>query len=200
MGNKEKEKKIIIAISGPAASGKGTLARMLAKKLDLPHYDFGLMFRAISFLSSHYGIDQLLRFAIKHQLKIKNEQIWFLGSNLTSTIKSEKVGLVAAQMACTDLSSMIQIAQAMVKHNNFVCDGRTCGSEIYPDAEYKFYITAKEKDRIRRRHDDGGNINIFSKREQLDYNRLKIPLGAIVINTSGKTKEKSLQQLLSFIK
>ncbi len=198
--NGKKEEKIIIAISGPAASGKGTLARMLAEKLDLPHYDFGLMFRAIAFLVSCYDADQLLQFALKHQLKINNEQIWFLGTNLTPTIKSEKAGLAAAKMACNDLFSVIQTARAMVQHDSFVCDGRTCGSEIYPNADYKFYITAEKKDRIKRRYDDGGNINIFSKRERLDQNRLKIPFGAILINTSGKTKEESLQQLLSCIK
>lgn len=198
--NNKKEKKIIIAISGPAASGKGTLAKMLAKKLGLPHYDFGLMFRAIAFLSSHYSTNQLLQFAVELRLKIKNEQIWFFGTNLTSILKSEKTGLAAARMARNNLASIIQIAQAMVWHNSFVCDGRTCGSEIYSEADYKFYITAEEKDRIKRRRDDGGNIDIFCEREQLDRNRLEIPFEAIVINTSGKTKEESLRQLFSYIK
>lgn len=195
-----RDERMIVAISGPAASGKGTLARMLAKALGLPHYDFGLMFRAIATLSSNYNANQLLRFATEHKFNIVDGRVWFLENELTSTIKSEDAGLAAAEMALDDLDSMIQISQAMVRHKSFVCDGRTCGSEIYPDANYKFYITAGEKERIKRRRIDGGNMDIFSKRKKMDYGRLKILIGAIIIDTTGKTKEESLRQLLSHIR
>ena len=194
---------MIIAISGPAASGKGTLARMLAKELNLPHYDFGLMFRAIAFLSPRFSFDHLLKFAKYGWIRVEGwGGIWFEYNNgpvsLFEDLKTERVGLLAADVASRNLSMMIEISQAMVKHESFVCDGRTCGNEIYPDADYKFYITAEEAERLNRRI--GDNLIERKSREELDRVRLKIPYRAIIIDTTGKTKEESFQELLSFFR
>jgi cytidylate kinase len=194
---------VIIAISGPSASGKGTLARMLAEHLNLPHYDFGLMFRTIAFLSSRFSLEHIFKFAKYGWIRVEGwGEIWFKYNNgpvsLFKDLKTERVGLIAADIASRNLSVMIAISQTMVRHIDFVCDGRTCGSEIYPDAEYKFYIAAGEVERLNRRF--GDNKIERKKREELDKTRLKIPNGAIVIDTTGKTKEESFRELLSFLK
>ncbi len=191
---------MIIAISGPAASGKGTLARMLAKELGLPHYDFGLMFRAVALLISRFGIERVFELAQSRRLRVDEENIFLRWVVLTTVLKTEEVGLLAAIAANSNLVQIIKIAQTMVVHDSFVCDGRTCGTEIYQYAEYKFYITADEAERFSRRLKDGGSVNVLSEREKLDNVRLRIPDSAIIINTTGKTKEESLQELLSFLK
>ncbi|MFH1968500.1 MAG: (d)CMP kinase [bacterium] len=190
-------------MSGPPASGKGTLAKMLAKELNLPHYDFGLMFRAIAFLSPHFSLNHLLKFAKYGWLRVEGwGGIWFKYNNgpvsLFEDLKTEKVALLAANIASTNLSAMIEISQAMVKHEDFVCDGRTCGSEIYPNADYKFYITAEEAERLGRRFgDDKAERKI---REELDRVRLRVPHGAVIIDTTGKILEESFRELLFFFK
>lgn len=191
---------MIIAISGPAASGKGTLSRMLSKELNLPHYDFGLMFRAIAVLNSRFNFQYVLRLAQNHCFKVKGEEIWLRWINLTETLKSEEVGLLAARMAKSDLFWAIRIAQAMVEHEDFICDGRTCGSEIYTAAGYKFYIVAEKFERFSRRLGDGGSADILAERDEIDNSRLKIPNGAVIINTTGKSKEESFQEVLSFLR
>ncbi|MDP3882942.1 MAG: (d)CMP kinase [Candidatus Staskawiczbacteria bacterium] len=194
---------MIIAISGPSASGKGTLARMLAEHLSLPHYDFGLMFRAIAFLSPHFNFDHLLKFAEYGWMRVENwGGIWFKYNkgpvSLFRELKTEEVALRAANIARENLSAITAISKAMVRHKDFVCDGRTCGSEIYPDADYKFYITANEAERFGRRL--GDNLTERKRREELDKYRLVIPEGAIVVDTTCKTEEESLRELLSFLK
>ncbi|MBI3337111.1 MAG: (d)CMP kinase [Candidatus Staskawiczbacteria bacterium] len=173
---------MIIALSGPAASGKGTLARMLASHLNLPHYDFGLMFRAIAY--SNFQI---------HFIEVKNGKIFFKGCDLTEAIKTEEVGLLATRMA----HRLKDLEISLIRHTDFICDGRTCGTEIYPDADFKFYITANKKERFDRRSKDDGDKEIMSQREILDESRLMIPANAIVIDTSGKTKKESLREILS---
>lgn len=175
---------MIIALSGPAASGKGTLAKMLAKHFSLPHYDLGLIFRAIAYTNTtNYN-----------RLKLVDGKIIFRGSDITDKLLSEQVGLAAAKTADTLKEKVL----SFVKHKSFVCDGRTAGTEIYPNADYKFYITADINERIKRRSKTGGNVELMIEREQLDAKRLKIPDDAVIIDTTGKSKEYSLKEILSY--
>lgn len=173
---------MIIALSGPPGAGKGTLAKMLAEHLALPHYDFGLMFRAIAFSNFQTQF-----------IKVEKGRIFLNGLDITETIKTEEVGLLAAKAA----HSLKDHAISLVKHADFICDGRTCGTEIYPNADFKFYITADQSVRLERRSKDGGNKEIMLKREKIDNPRLTVPANAIVIDTTGKTKEQSLEEIIS---
>lgn len=176
---------MIIAFSGPAASGKGTLARMTADYFGLPHYDFGLMFRAIAFS------DFQIQF-----LKIENGKVFFKNADITETLKTEEIGLLTARVA----RFLKDYALSFVKHLSFVCDGRTCGTEIYPNADFKFYITACQTERFRRRLRGGDSEKNMLAREKLDEEKLKIPANAIIINTTGKTKEQSFAEILSHLR
>lgn len=178
---------MIIAFSGPAASGKGTLAKMTADYLGLPHYDFGLIFRAIAFSG----------FQIQF-LKIGNEKAFFKGADVTEILKTEAVGLLSARVI--RVCSLKDCALSFVKHESFVCDGRTCGTEIYPDADLKFFITADQTERFQRRLKNGDDKEIMSAREKLDAEKLKIPVNAIIIDTTGKTKEQSFAKILSYFR
>lgn len=176
---------MIIAFSGPAASGKGTLAQMTADYFGLPHYDFGLMFRAIAFS------DFQIQF-----LKIENGKVFFKNADITEALKTEEIGLLTAKVA----RFLKDCALSFVKHQNFVCDGRTCGTEICPDADFKFYITASQTERFQRRLKSGGSKETMLEREKLDAEKLKIPSNAIIIDTTGKTKEQSFAEILSCLR
>ncbi len=191
---------MIIAICGPAASGKGTLARMLAEKLNLPHYDFGLLFRAIAFLSSRQNLDHVQSLVENRRLKYQDSRIFLKWVELTGRLTSEEVGLVAAKVASENPGRIAELACTMVKHQNFICDGRTCGSEIYPDADLVFYITASQEERASRRIKEEEDRNHFKARESLDNQRTKIPTQAIVLDTTGKTKEECLEEMISHLR
>lgn len=190
---------MIITISGPAASGKGTLARMLAKELALPHYDFGLMFRAIALLAKSYGMEQLYGFINNGELSFCAEQIIFRGIDFNPILRLEEIGLMAARLASSNYELLESVAKSMVKHDGFIGDGRTC-SQMYSAAEYKFYITAGEEERMQRRKQDGGETNIFSERETLDYDRLRLDPSSLLVDTSGKCPDESIRELLSYIR
>lgn len=185
---------MIIAISGAAASGKGTLARLLAVELNLPHYDFGLMFRAIAYceFSLESELDKFLA--------VRYGKIFFSGGDITDILRYEEVGLLAAKRSGEDSAQMARLATSLVKHTDFVCDGRTCGTEIYPNADYRFYLQADLATRSQRRQNDGGNSKVFAEREELDRLRLRMADGSIVIDTTGRNKEDCLKQMLSYIK
>ncbi len=170
-----------IAIAGAAASGKGTLARMLALELKLPHYDFGLLFRAIVFTDFETNF-----------IRVENGKILFKGQDITESLKTEEVGLLAAKSA----HILKHLAQSLVRHVSFICDGRTCGTEIYPDAEHKFFLHADFDERQRRRGQQGGNLDFFKEREVIDEVKLRMADGAVVINTTGKTKAECLDLML----
>lgn len=191
---------MIIALSGPAASGKGTLAKLLAERLGLPHYDFGLMFRGIIFLSQKYEFERIGTLISKHYLKFTKGRFLFRWLDLTSHLSSEEVGLQTARTVRENLGAVIQLACAMVQDKSIVCDGRTCGNEIYPDADFIFYITASFGERKNRRVRDSAENAAFSEREHLDSQRLQISPNAITIETTNKTKEESLEEILSHLK
>jgi cytidylate kinase len=116
--------------------------------------------------------------------------------DLTERLISEEVGLITARITSQNSKMMSGIACAMVQHSSFVCDGRTCGSEIHSDANLVFYVNASRSERVNRRVKDTAGAEHFSKREALDAERLLIPPGAIIVETTGKTKEESLEELM----
>ncbi len=176
---------MIITIAGPAASGKGTLAKMFADALSLPHYDFGLLFRALAYANLE----------IQH-LNVQDGRIIFSDKDITDQLRTEEIGLLAANMA----SQLKDLAMSLVRHVNFVCDGRTCGSEIYPNADFKFYITASAQDRINRRSLQHGNKQAFLLREKIDQERLVLPKDAVVVDTTGKSISECLEEMISYEK
>ena len=190
---------MIIALCGPAASGKGTLAKMLAERLGLPHYDFGLIFRAIAFLSSRRNLNYVEHLIARRYLRFQDGRVFLRWIDLTNRLVSEKVGLTTARMASQNPERVSRLACTMVQHSSFVCDGRTCGSEIYPNANLVFYINASKSERITRRAKDSEEAGHFSEREVLDAERLLITPGAVIVETTGKTKEESLEELMGHL-
>ncbi len=177
---------MIIAFSGPAGAGKGTLAKMLAETLGLPHYDIGLLFRTIAVLRQKMMFEEICK-------------LDFLDLD-EKMLRTEAIGLLAAQLAKDHSSQMALVAQKFIKDPNFICDGRTCGTEIYPEADFKFYITAARTERFSRRLKLDENFASLSERESLDKHRDAIPKDAIIIDTTGKTKEKCLEEVLCYEK
>lgn len=167
---------MIITFAGPPAAGKGTLAQMLAKTLQLPHYDIGLMFRKIAQLGqsmTRKDIEKLDQFDLSDE-----------------SLMNEQVGMLAAIFSRVHGQWINALVQNRIKDKSFVCDGRTCGIEIFTKADLKFYIVADYQTRCRRRGAELAN------REAVDRAKLVVPDGAVIIDTSGRSVNESLQEIL----
>lgn len=142
---------MIIAVDGPAASGKGTIARALARHYGLPHMDTGLLYRAAALNLLRMGLDPESEFAAARACDL--EQSDFEDPEL----RSEGVGGVASRISAYPL-----VRQALLERQRHfaalpggaVLDGRDIGTVICPEAEAKLYVTASDEVRARRRLDE----------------------------------------------
>ena len=142
---------MIIAVDGPAASGKGTIARALARHYGLPHLDTGMLYRAAALNLLRLGLDPESEFQAARACDVS--QIDFDDPDL----RSEAVGGIASRISAYPL-----VRQALIdRQRHFaalpggaVLDGRDIGTVIAPEAEAKLYVTASDEVRARRRSDE----------------------------------------------
>lgn len=206
-------KKIVIAIDGPSASGKGTLAKKLAKHFDLSYLNTGAIYRLIA--------SRVIQF------KIEVEQF---ENHLTQLVKdinendlendelfSEEVGacasIIAKSKALRQAIFQMQrqfVEKAKQEKMGCVLDGRDTTTVICPDADYKFYVTADVEIRAKRRHLQFSNLiyedilQQLKTRDHNDINRAESPLqiakDAVIIDNGQLNVEQSFLKTLEHIK
>ncbi len=222
---------MIITIDGPTASGKSTVGRMLAKKLGYYYVYSGLLFRAVAYiLHNEYGytkeqfehpnsddINAVIdpsRFVYRYNDQEK-EQIFFDGRDITPFLKEKSIDQFASLISRNMLvrKKLAQWQRGVAKSVDVVVDGRDSGSVVFPNAEYKFYITASEQERAqrwRRQQVRYGNdipleqaLSYIKERDQRDMERAHSPLivpdGAHVIDNTSLTPEQTLDAMLLVI-
>lgn len=213
---------IIIAIDGPAGSGKGTVAKELAKKCNLINIDTGAMYRALTLKILRNNIDR------KDEEKIiellKNTKLEFNQENkilLDDEDVSDKIRDNDVSNNVSLISPIPEVREMMKKHqrtfalnNNIVMEGRDITTEVFPNADYKFYLDASIEERTKRRmlqnKEKGINATyeeIFDNIKNRDYNdmnreigALKIASDAIYIDTTNKSIDKVVSIMLDIIK
>ena len=210
---------MVITIDGAAGVGKTTTAKELAKELGYQYFDTGAMYRAVTFyfLANEVNLQSLSD--ISESLKAMNLQIDFSsGSEMILTLDGEDISLKIRNQEVTSYVSavsalkevrdlMVSFQRSTTERGNFIVEGRDIGSVVFPDAKYKFYLTADYDIRAKRRLADfekineAKDINIIKKdliiRDKYDSTRKLSPLikpdGAIIIDTSECTiKDLSL--------
>lgn len=212
---------MIIAIDGPAGSGKSTIARMLAKRLGFKYLDTGAMYRALTWKALQHGIDlkdahalcQLMdQTAIELRSKNDGLQIFTDGVNVT-----EKIRLPAVTNSVHYVSNTPGVRQRMVKlqrtlasEGNIIAEGRDMSTVVFPHAEKKFFLDAEIEERARRRY---GEINLpdseisytdvikdIEIRDKRDTTRDHSPLrksdDAIYLNTTKMSIEEVIGRIL----
>jgi len=203
----------IITIDGPAGSGKSTVAKILARELNLKYIDTGAMYRAITLLALQNNIDckdeeSILKLARNINLQLdsnsvdesKYTTVKIDGKDVTDEIRSREVG--SAVSIVSKLSGvrkyLVSLQKKFIQGGNTVLEGRDTGSVVCPDAALKIYLTASLDERIKRRdlqiREKGQflEINIIKKeiisRDRIDSSRedspLIIPENGIIIDTS----------------
>ena len=216
MSNSTNEK--IIAIDGPAGSGKSTIAKALAKKLNLDYLDTGAMYRAVSFISIQRNIDVLdekkvLAIAKEMDFNFEDGICVVNGFDATRDIRGSEVTRVVSVVAAmpTVRQEMVDRQRLWVKEKGGgVVEGRDIGSVVFPKAKVKVYLTASEEVRAERRIEQEETLDAsrvadsIRKRDEADKGRLNCPLvrseGAIEIDTSLMGVEETIEEILGLFK
>jgi len=199
-----------IAIDGPAASGKSTVARRLAERLGLIMINTGAMYRAIAWASLKKNVDVSDPEAVAVMLRgilvtcgVANGQSNILingvdpGRALREDRVNERVSKVAAVPEVREL--LVEKQRAFLKLDSLVMEGRDIGSVVFPDTPYKLYIDASEEVRLARRSAEG-LVDVVSKRDEEDSKRENSPLivadGAVVIDSSEMSIDEVVEAAL----
>ena len=153
---------MIVAIDGPAASGKSTAAIGVAKALNITHLDTGAMYRAITFgliknqinFNDVKAIEAYLNtLELKFSIKEKNTALILDNIDITDKIRSNKINENVSEVSAIKIvrEFMVKIQREMAKDTDCILEGRDIGTVVFPNADYKFFITANDKSRAERR-------------------------------------------------
>ena len=216
---------MIIALDGPSGTGKSTLAKLLASSLNFKMLNTGMIYRAITYYFYNLGIfsDNTMEIIKRiKELKIEiifdnqNQNVHIDGIDITPYVSNPEV-----QQNVSLYSSILEIRQFVTKiqreyakTNNVIIEGRDIGTEVFPNADIKFYVTCDTTVRAKRRLADLQKLNqsisldevidSLEKRDYLDKTRKYGPLrradDAIDIDTSNSTIDESLNEMLGCIK
>ncbi|MCK9483047.1 MAG: (d)CMP kinase [Candidatus Marinimicrobia bacterium] len=215
---------IVIAIDGPAGSGKSTTAREVARQLNYTYIDTGAMYRAVTLAVIRANVsveDHLAVTDIAAQADIRfawiddNLHTLLDGEDVSSSIRSVEVAqLVSPVSAIGSVRDiLVKRQREMANTANIVMEGRDIGTNVFPQADFKFYLEANLETRARRRIADyqkiGQNLTIpeimaeIEKRDKIDSSRQHSPLkkaaDAIIIDTSNLKFEEQVERIIQTI-
>lgn len=203
-----------IAIDGPAASGKSTLARCLAERLGLIMVNSGAMYRAITWQALRDGIDPHDTAAVidmldRIRIQCGNDgilsTITINGIDPSEDLRGEEVNAnVSAVSAIPEVRKvLIELQRGYLRHSSIVMEGRDIGSVVFPDTPYKIYVDAAEHIRAARRGNDG-EVDSIAKRDAADSKRKTAPLivadGATILDNSEHTIESGVEAAIEILR
>ncbi len=149
----------VIAIDGPSASGKGTVAARVAQTLDCHYLDSGAIYRVTAYAAQQRGValdDEagLARLAAGLDLRFDGVEVWLEGVAVGDAIRTEEAGRAASKIAALPAvrAALLQLQHAFRRAPGLVTDGRDMGSVVFPDADLKVFLTASAEVRADRRY------------------------------------------------
>ena len=212
----------IITIDGTSSSGKSTISRLLAKKLNFKLLDSGKLYRSVGYIACdiYESIDIIKDYSelvSKISLKPNNVsheyEVHYKNKIIDSLLYNENIGIAASIISKVPevRKSMSDLQHSCVKGNGLIANGRDMGSEVFTDARLKIYITADIDIRARRRYEElinKGDIvqyqdiyNSLKKRDDSDMNRdispLKVPDNAHILDTSNLKPNAIVDKILN---
>lgn len=210
-----------IAIDGPAGAGKSTIAKALAKKMNLIYVDTGAMYRAMALymLREKVNVDDVQAVSEKCKdadITIRYEDgvqvVYLNGENVNAFLRTEEVGDMASKTSPQPVirKKLVELQQKLAAESNCVMDGRDIGTCVLPNADVKIYMTASSRVRAKRRFEEltaKGEVCDFEKikadieeRDYRDMNREMSPLkqaeDAILLDTSDMTIEEVVAAMI----
>ena len=215
---------MIISIDGPAASGKSTTARLLAKKLDFIHLNTGLYYRAITYIFIKNNLfdsnqSSIIDFFNNNNIELKGKslsQVFWNEVNISSflfeNIVNEKIHIISNNAIIR--KKLVSMQRLIGRKNNIVCEGRDIGSVVFPNADFKFFLVADLKSRIKRRFneqklknplldikdvEDSLTLRDFNDSTRINSPLIK-PVDSIEVDTTKMTIEMQVDYLYKLIK
>lgn len=206
----------VIAIDGPAGAGKSSVAREVARALEVLYVDTGAMYRAIGLAALDAGVDPADEASLREALKgLRLEQgdgtIALNGIDVGDRIRSAEVTRAAAAVAQHAFvrDVLVGMQRSLASHRDVVMEGRDIGTQVFPEAEVKIFLTASLEERTRRRvtqlglADDAATTREVArdiqKRDESDRTRAVSPLeqapDAIVVDTTDMTPEEVVEHI-----
>jgi CMP/dCMP kinase len=217
------DKRVIVAIDGPAGAGKSTLARRVAEKLGFVYINSGAMYRAIALwalrlgvhLSDMHRLAELAK-AAKVELGAGDGRVFLNGEDVTEAIRDSRVSDAASKVSAVPAvrRALLVTQRSMAERNSVVMEGRDIGSVVFPRAQVKIFLDADPKERAHRRalerRQDGQTADVQSiageleKRDNRDRKRSEAPLiqapDAELVDTTGLSLDEVEKIVLKLIR
>jgi cytidylate kinase len=221
-----KEKKLIVAIDGPAGAGKSTISKLVARDMGFLYIDTGAMYRAVTWKAlrdkaNFHDPEALAEIARNSKIDLKQDKkhnllhVFIDGEEVTGKIRSERVSRHTKQVASSPgVRKVLRLAQQKLgKRGNVVMEGRDIGTAVFPKAEVKIFLDASPTERAKRRYAElkakGKRVSLhriahaIAQRDYQDRHRSYSPLlqakDAVVIDSTGLTLEKVALEVLGVI-
>ena len=218
-----REKRIIVAIDGPAGAGKSTLARRVADKLGFLYINTGAMYRAVALwalrlkvaTSDMHRLEQLAEAAII-ELATNDDRVLLNGEDVSEAIREPQISEAASQVSAVPgvRRALLAMQRQMAETSSVVMEGRDIGSVVFPQAQVKIFLDADPQERARRRTlemmQDGQDASIdavvgeLRQRDERDRQRKEAPLvqapDAQLVDTTGLTLEEVEEIILRLVR
>nr|WP_312576260.1 (d)CMP kinase [Sedimentibacter sp.] len=210
---------MIIAIDGPSGAGKSTVAKLVSKSLNFEYIDTGAMYRALAYKAlknkipiTVEKIDEMLDTT---KIDYYNNSIFLDDECVDDYIRNENISKNSSKISSLEnvRLKMVDLQRYIAENKNVILDGRDIGTNVFPNADYKFFITASVEERARRRYDEllkkGMSVSYNDVLQDIkirDYNDstrliapLKVAEDAILIDTTDMNIEDIKNKIISIV-
>ena len=214
----------IVGIDGPAGSGKGTVTKLIAKKLGLINIDTGITYRCVALETLNQGLDlsdteKIIDIAKNIKIEIENTEngdiVYLNGKNVTNDIRTKEVSKIVSPVSSIKevRIEMVKIQRKIAEGKDVIVEGRDICTYVFPNADIKIYLDALLEERAKRRYlemkEKGIDITLeevkdmIEKRDENDKNKemgaLKITPDSIIVDTTNKTIEEVVEEITNII-
>ena len=216
---------MIVAVDGPAGSGKGTVTKKIEEELGFLNLDTGATYRCVALQTLREGLKlenekEIIEIANSIDIKIDNtgdkDIILLNGEDVSKEIRTKEVTAIVSQISSIIpvREKMVEVQRSLAKGKNVIVEGRDIGTVVFPNADVKIYLDASEEIRAKRRYDENVQNGIDTTYEEVlenvkmrDYNDMHKPYGAlkkaddaIVVDSTNLSIEEVVEKIIKIIK
>jgi cytidylate kinase len=211
----------VVTLDGPAGAGKSSVAKRLAKLLNIRYLDTGAIYRAVAYFLDKEGVSpnegaELKESVASIGVRLEGKSVFVNGEEVTQSIRSPKVDCIVSRYAALETvrNALLSLQRDQAREGALIAEGRDTGSVVFPNADIKFFLTASPEARAERRYKEllrRGEAVVYRdvvtqmyERDRADSSReiapLREPGGAIRIDTSSKGENEVVNELAFIIR